>query len=444
MKKNNLLLIVLLALVAGGLSCEDTRLDYISDPAVYIPAGGEVEQVIYSTGEAFIYRLGIHQSGIQETEASATVVVMSDTELEAYNAENKTNYQKLPDNCFALKGGSSLQVNFSKESRLEYVEIEIFYTEIENVPGYDAENSANYVIPIMLSNADILVGENSNSVLIKPLIREPNLYFTSLESSIKIESLDDVYAENMRIALDFENLWDISVQVGVDEDAVEAYNALNGTQYKLLPASAYTLTPMPVMIEAGNSSVEVDVELITENVDYDDFLLPLTIIETSRFTVDPALSTYYLTVSRPAERLDRTGWSIVDFSSEEAYGEGAGQGVAATLLDGNSTTFWHTEWAYATGQLPHHVTIDMLKEVTVASVDLQRRVNNGDTRAGNFYISSDNETFTLIGTFEMAAVNEPQTFKVNTSRGRYVKVEITESNRPPFANLSEVYIRGVE
>ena len=44
----------------------------------------------------------------------------------------------------------------------------------------------------------------------------------------------------------------------------------------------------------------------------------------------------------------------------------------------------------------------------------------------------------------MAEVNDAQTFKLSTTRGRYLKVEVTESRRPPFSNFSEVYVRGVE
>ena len=113
------------------------------------------------------------------------------------------------------------------------------------------------------------------------------------------------------------------------------------------------------------------------------------------------------------------------------------------VLDGDPATFWHSQWYGGTGQLPHFITIDLQNELLVTSVDLQRRPNNRDTKAGKFYISSDNTTFTQIGTFEMAEVNEAQTFKVTSTRGRYLKVEITESRRLPFANIGEIYVRGV-
>lgn len=444
MKNSNLLFVVIICIFACILSCEDTRLDSITAPSVYIPKSGEIEQIVYKTGEPYIYRLGIYKSGVEEVSASVTVDIMSEAELQVYNSKNNTSYKRLPDNSFQLKGGSSVQVNFSKASRLEFVEIDILYGEIEKLSNYDSDNSANYVIPVMLSQSDIAIGEKKQVSFINVLIKDPLIYFRESESSLQVKSSNAEYTQTIDLVVDFPNTWDISIEIGIDEDALEKYNSINGTTLKLLPAAAYSLSPNPVIINNGINSAKLTIRLNNDKVDYDDFLLPIAIKSVSKFSADTERKIHYLSVSRPAPRLDRTGWTIADFSSEEASGEGAGQGVATCVLDNNPSTYWHSQWAGGTGQLPHHITIDMQKEVTVAGVDLQRRNNNGDTYRGNFYISSDNESFTKVGTFEMEQVNDPQTFKVNTTRGRYFKLEITESRRAPFANMAEVYVRGVE
>lgn len=445
MKKSNLLFIVIICIFAGILSCEDTRLDYITAPSVYIPKSGEIEQIVYKTGEPYIYRLGIYKSGGEEVLASATVGIMSEAELQAYNSENNTSYKRLPDNSFQMKGGGrSVQVNFPKTSRLEFAEIDILYGEIEKLPDYDSENSMNYVIPVMLSQSDIQIGEEKKVSLINILLKDPLLYFRESESSLQVESSDVKYAQTIDLVVDFPNTWDISSEVGVDEEAIEEYNEKNGTELKLLPDAAYSLSPNPLIINKGENFAKLTVTLNNGNIDYDNFLLPIAIKSVSKFSADTERNIHYLLVSRPAHRLDRTGWTIADFSSEEVSGEGDGQGVAACVLDGDASTFWHNQWEGGTGQLPHHITIDMQKEVTVTNVDLQRRKNNRDTYRGNFFVSSDNESFTKVGTFEMAEVNEPQSFKVNTTRGRYFKLEITESRKPPHANMAELYVRGIE
>ncbi len=435
-------IIISLVLLIGVTSCTDHRLDYISSSKLYISQSGNIDLLIYKTGEPFIFKLGVSKSGIDDIEANAQLSIMSEAELTAYNSANNTDYKRLPDNCFNLKNHS---VSFDTDSRLEYFNISIEYDLIDQIADFDEENSAEYVIPVKLSGASLDTNEEKLNSFIKPVLREPLIYFKSSETKVVIEVGEKrVYKENVLLQVDFDNYWDISIDLSIDPELVDVYNLSNGSNLPLLPESSYTISPVPAMIANGQKTVTVSIELDAELIDYDDFLLPIIISSTSKFSADTDKNIHYVHVSKPAMRFNRTGWTIVDFSTEEASGEGANNGTAASILDGNSATYWHSQWAGGTGQLPHHITIDMQRELLVTSVDLQRRPNQRDTQAGNFYISSDNVTFTHIGTFEMAEVNDAQTFKVSTTRGRYLKVEITESRRPPFANMSEVYVRGVE
>jgi len=50
-----------------------------------------------------------------------------------------------------------------------------------------------------------------------------------------------------------------------------------------------------------------------------------------------------------------TGWKVVDVDSEETAGE---NNSAASAIDNNSSSFWHTRWNSDLA-LPHHLTIDL-------------------------------------------------------------------------------------
>lgn len=444
--RNKFLYAIIVGLMLSVTGCEDTRLDHITPPKVFIPQSGEITQTVYKTGEPFVFRLGVYKAGHDDVQVTASVDVLTENELQVYNTENKGSYKRLPDNCFRITGSSgSHDVNFSKGTRLEYVNITLDYDAIEQLADFDEDNSAQYVVPVTVSQSSIEINEDKNVALIKPLIRQPFVYFQSVESSIVIEASGTAtYQQKLVLAVDFANFWDISATLGVDATLVDAYNDKKGTELKLLPASVYTISPNPVIIVNGKKTAAVSVDFSKENIDYDDFLLPISIKETSKFTTDTERNVHYLAISRPANRLDRTGWTIADVSSEEPGEGGGGSGVASCVLDGDVATFWHSKYKGERAPLPHHFTIDMQKTVTVASVDLQRRNNNRDTYRGEFYISADNITFTKVGIFEMAEVNEPQTFKVATSQGRYLKVVVTESRRNGLGNFSEVYVRGAE
>lgn len=438
--KKDILIIVSFLWLLSNLSCNDTRLNDLTEPKIYFSQSGVIVKTIYKTGEPFAFNLGVHKAGYDDEEARATLKVMNEEELNRYNSENSTDFKVIPENCYQL---STTSLTFDKGERLKYVHVSIDYNAIDELPDFDHQNSLGYVVPLMISEANLGVNEEKRHSFIKILMEEALIYFTNSHSSLTIGS-EDTYHQSLTIEANLENKWDISINLAVDESLVEQYNAEYGEEFAILPSDAYSITPNPVVLENGKQSVEIIVSLEKEKINFGDFLLPVTIQNTSRFSIDQSRDVAYVHVSYPVNRLDRSDWSIADFSDQEAVGEGANNGHAHHVLDDDPATFWHSEWLASTAPMPHHITIDMKKEVTVVYVELQRRINRRDTRGGNFFISSDNINYTKIGTFEMDTVDEAQMFSVTPSRGRYLKVEITESLNPPICALGEIYVRGVE
>lgn len=134
----------------------------------------------------------------------------------------------------------------------------------------------------------------------------------------------------------------------------------------------------------------------------------------------------------PAEvtLLDRNGWTIVDFSTQEDNGGEGDTGRAADVLDGNLETYWHSCWSECAATPPHHVTIDMGQENEVDGVRfVQRQTLSRAVKSIEIEISSDNSNWTSMGSFELgnSASNQdldfasPQTF-------RYLKFISTASH----------------
>lgn len=141
-------------------------------------------------------------------------------------------------------------------------------------------------------------------------------------------------------------------------------------------------------------------------------------------------------------RLDRTGWTVSDVSSEEPTGEGVGNGVVSCILDGNLSTFWHTKWAGGSLPLPHSFVIDMKKEYEVTQVGMHQRnlSSNKDTKAGEIYISNNKADWVKIGDFALEKVEGYQNTSVTHTTGRYLKIIVTESYRAANASLAELLV----
>lgn len=124
---------------------------------------------------------------------------------------------------------------------------------------------------------------------------------------------------------------------------------------------------------------------------------------------------------------NKTGWTATA-SSEELSGEGTINGRAATLLDGDINTYWHTTYTATTNPVyPHWVILDMKKEISMISVILTNR-QAATARANGikkFRLegSKDGTNFTSMGEFELAVSNAGQSFPVSSKEQyRYLRL----------------------
>ena len=437
MKKNIIIASLAVLSAFATTSCEDKRADNLTPIKVYLPNSGVNNAILYNLGDSAIYRLGIYKSGAMNGTAQVKTVVLSESDLKIYNSENSTNYQLIPAACYSV---TNQVLNFASEDRTLFVDVLFNPSALVALDGFE---NGNYVLPVQIASATVDINEDKKISLLKPEVKEPLVYLKSTGFSSNV--MDDSGAESVEveipIAVDFNNEWDLICDFTIETALIEAYNKEHGTAFELLPAESYTLDKQ-VTIAAGTQTVSAKVKVERSKLTYGDYILPLQLSKVSKFGVDEKLAQNLVGVSYQANPINKATWTIADFSSEEP-GEGAPNGLAAAILDGDPATFWHSQWAGTPAVVPHYITIDMIEEFTVVQVDLSRRENNTDTKAGEFYISSDNATWTKMGSFTMENTNDAQAFACKKSKGRYLKVVITESNRDPFCNLSEVVVRGM-
>jgi hypothetical protein len=147
-----------------------------------------------------------------------------------------------------------------------------------------------------------------------------------------------------------------------------------------------------------------------------------------------------------SKELDKSIWSILDFSTQEAGGEGPVNGYATAAIDGNTGTFWHSQWQGGTPPHPHWIAVDMGKVYTLVSLATSRRQgdNRGQTEC-KIYTSVDGVTWSDHGTFTVNPdTDDPQTFTIPTlESARYFKYESTKS-RQGFSFLGEIWAYGAE
>ena len=108
----------------------------------------------------------------------------------------------------------------------------------------------------------------------------------------------------------------------------------------------------------------------------------------------------------PPVPLDTTGWTVVDFTSQEDNdGEGAGNGRVFNTIDGDPNTFWHTCWNGCTAVPPHSFVIDMLESRDIGGFNfVQRQSLSRNIEILSVDISDDNSSWTSLGEFTLEKV----------------------------------------
>ena len=134
----------------------------------------------------------------------------------------------------------------------------------------------------------------------------------------------------------------------------------------------------------------------------------------------------------------RTGWAAAADSAQSGN-------PASNVLDGDSTTFWHTEYSPTTAPLPHTITIDMQNTYyvdTIAYSPRQDGISNGNIGQYQILISTDGSTFSQVasGTWADDSTTKLATFA--PVRASFIRLlAITEAgDRGPWSSASEINV----
>ncbi|KAL8649816.1 MAG: hypothetical protein Q9226_005417 [Calogaya cf. arnoldii] len=138
-----------------------------------------------------------------------------------------------------------------------------------------------------------------------------------------------------------------------------------------------------------------------------------------------------------ASQVDRTGWSI----TVDSFQTGTGN-EAANALDGNTGTFWHTQWMPTTAALPHTITLDMKKLYNVNGLTYLPRqdgTSNGNIGQHSIQVSTDGTTWTETAKGTYLDDSSLKSTPFTTMPARYVRIiaQTEAGNRGSWTSAAE-------
>ena len=120
-----------------------------------------------------------------------------------------------------------------------------------------------------------------------------------------------------------------------------------------------------------------------------------------------------------------------------------GEGEPSHLIDGDPSTYWHTQWRGGAPRHPHEIVIDFGKILNLAAVTYLPRQEIGNGRIGRYelYLSRDGKNWgrpARKGKFGRGA--ELKKIRLSPPRkARYLKfVALSEINNRPWTSAAEI------
>lgn len=241
-------------------ACEDYRDKYIVDDSVYLRSADETLVVEYSVYDA-VNRIGVIKAG-KGFESCSVELGIDNSLVGDYNYENGTDFVPLPK---SLYNASELDgKKFTIAANEARVMVEVKWDPAEMVSEMSSTPD-NYVIPVYIKDASVGIQDAKRLLLVRPIMatlapRALSNPVTCKESSTATVKLGLVLSAPI-------DTKDVTVKMAFTPRAFSA----GGKDYAAAPAGSVTLRKESVVIPAGVSEIDFQVDLDMNGVT-DDYL----------------------------------------------------------------------------------------------------------------------------------------------------------------------------
>ena len=307
--------------------------------------------------------LTVYKSGTDPSlTADVTFKVLDQATVDVdYNDAEGVDYRVIPSEAFSLNEGNTM--HFDKGEKGKYLTVTLHADKI-----YDfKESSANvtsktkFILPIkMVSEKDTINTDKNTTLYIlnveKPFITvapKGNIYAAFTYSSVDINIPAAVTTVS---GADIVNDRDFACELVSDPTRLaELFQIYKdghaGYDCALMPSGNYTM-PVINFYKGDNNANGVITIKRTGLQNEKHYVIPLEIKSSTMPSSQFNSKIRYLIVTPPTVAYDtnpsRSNWKVVFCNNDLAMwqaGSGGDFGGPAALLDGNVSTYWHSNWA---------------------------------------------------------------------------------------------------
>lgn len=321
---------------------------------------------------------------------------------------------------------------------------------------------AKQIVIVSLSFSALIFTSCEKGIPIPEQIKKVSVFMQDAKKSPTIKKMDlneEISFKVGGVECRAETDGKLVVTLVADMSLVAKFNENNNEHCLSLVEGSYTFDNTIEVPEGGIISDSITINIRDEGYfeEGEKYLLPIRISSIDgkgRILQNSEISYIIIVVGEIVELIeyDKSGWEVVDFSSEELNGEGPVLGRAALVIDNDTKTFWHSQYTGGGSVPPHYIAVDTKEERSIRAFwILNVQEEWGDSHYAYpisiiLEISTDGNEWTKVMEATGNKTREKQFFKLPSDfTARYFKISIERSEllngeERTYAYLSEIGI----
>lgn len=442
MKKNIYLIPILMLLFMSNCNVSD-QLEQDTPDSKLLFATNELARDIYlaPSVQEYQYQLLVHRSGLRNNNRAEAGISVDETILNDYNSQHGTAIQLVPADYYEYN--STVEISGGEEYGTFDITIQVRRIVDE------LDNNLPYAIPFTISGSDgTEINDEKNNVLLKLNLREPFVRQQTFGTDQGAATGQTSFHRSYTVYVEFENEWDIAVGYEAALDLVGDYNEAHSTSYNPFPVANISNIPSDFTLAAGTNSIDVEIELSPADLDYyEPFLLPIRLVSRGDFPIDTEQDIIYLIFQRDFDQADA---QVIPLTADmiETFTQESSEGPKESLVDGDTSTYWHSSWSSGVEPLPHWIQINFDNPVEIGGFNYTFRQPSGINDRPNhfdFQTSEDGVVWNTVWEsspgLPVEPVDERQTLVFDQNYSvRFFRVRILDT----YANSNWTHLSTIE
>lgn len=398
-------------------SCkEDSFEDLIPqkyEKILYLKTNGQQNLTLFNDGSNVDYTVTVGKTGSNPAAtALAQLKIMTQAEIDRDEHYTGNNYTIFSSDCYIYK---TQTLDFKSSETYKSITLQLIPEKMVEEIHASENPDAVFILPVRLTSQTDSVNTDKCDLILKPKITELGIAFKKGSKTINLSDNKEnsiIFETDIAMVAGVQNTWDFTADMEVltDQSILDKYNSDNNTSYLMIPTEAIGDIEAAVF-ESGNNESASTVTIRRDHLSKGyTYLLPLRLKAITEYeNIAVSDKVFYGIVEYPLDMV-KDKIALTTAMLADPFGCGGGDGtVLANLVDGETSTYYHTQYGKAVGDVTYGQPVDITLPNPMRSVmfsyTTRTQNGNGTPLLIKLFISNDGNAWDELTTISSGLPN---------------------------------------